>query len=417
MDVVVVGAGQAGLAVRHALRARDVDHVVLEADRVASAWRHRWDSLTLVTPNWTLALPDAPYSGDDPEGHVSRDQIVGYLESYAAAHAGEIRVGVRVARVDPGPDGRFVLDTSEGTMSCAQVVVCTGAYSRPHHPALATAFPAHVTVLDATSYRSPGELTRAGVLIVGSGQTGVQLAEELHASGRPVTLACGRAPWVPRRAEGKDIVTWMERTSYFGKRFADLPPPRSRLAANVQTTGAGGGHDLHFRVLQQQGVTLAGRLTGVRDGRVTFADDLADSVAFGDARYADIRQLLTDQLGVKGLPMPELPSPSPFRATAPLELDLRDFSAVIVTSGYRPEYAHWVHFPAFDAMGYPLTDNSLSTVIPGLYFCGVHFLRKRKSATLFGVGEDAAIVADTIAHHQTQPVAARVRPASLGRNE
>ena len=165
------------------------------------------------------------------------------------------------------------------------------------------------------------------------------------------------------------------------------------------------------------GVQLLGRLRGIERYRAYFADDLAGSVAFGDARYADIRQLLTDQLGVKGLPVPELPSPSPFRATAPLELDLRDFSAVIVTSGYRPEYAHWVHFPAFDAMGYPLTDNNLSTVIPGLYFCGVHFLRKRKSATLFGVGEDAAIVADTIAHHRTQPVAARVRPASLGRNE
>lgn len=398
MDVVVVGAGQAGLAVSHALRARDVDHVVLEADRVASAWRHRWDSLTLVTPNWTLALPDAPYSGDDPEGHVSRDQIVGYLESYAAAHAGEIRVGVRVARVDPGPDGRFVLDTSEGTMSCAQVVVCTGAYSRPHHPTLATAFPAHVTVLDATSYRSPGELTRAGVLIVGSGQTGVQLAEELHASGRPVTLACGRAPWVPRRAEGKDIVTWMERTSYFGKRFADLPPPRSRLAANVQTTGAGGGHDLHFRVLQQQGVTLAGRLTGVRYGRVTFADDLADSVAFGDAWYAGLRALFAAELGPDG---PSLPEPEPFVATAPTEIDLADVGTVLFTSGFRPDHARWVGFPVFDELGFPVVDDHLATEVPGLFFCGVHFLRNRRSSLMWGVGDDAAVVADTLVRQRS----------------
>jgi putative flavoprotein involved in K+ transport len=396
MDVVVVGAGQAGLAVSHALAVRGVDHVVLEADRVASAWRHRWDSLTLVTPNWTLALPDAPYTGDDPEGHVSRDQIVDYLEAYAATHAGEIRAGVRVDRIGAGDNG-IVLDTSDGPMRCAQVVVCTGAYHRPHRPPVAGAFPDHVAVLDATDYRCPGQLPEGGVLVVGSGQTGVQLAEELHASGRPVTLACGRAPWLPRRAAGLDIISWLERTSYFEKRVADLPDPRSRLAANAQTTGAGGGHDLHFRVLQRQGVTLAGRLTGVRDGRATFAADLADSVAFGDAWYADLRALIAAELGPDA---PSLPPPEPFVPTAPSELDLGGVGAVVFTSGFRPDHARWIRFPVFDELGFPVVGDDLSTEVPGLFFCGVHFLRNRRSSLLWGVGADAELVADTLVRRQ-----------------
>jgi cation diffusion facilitator CzcD-associated flavoprotein CzcO len=393
MDVVVVGAGQAGLAVSHALAARDVDHVVLEGDRVASAWKHRWESFTLVTPNWTLALPDAPYAGDDPEGHVSRDEIVDYLESYAAVHAGEIRVCVRVDRIAPGPDGRFVLETSEGPVTCAQVVICTGAYRLPHRSPFAGSLPAHVTVLDTTSYRNPGELPNAGVLVVGSGQTGVQLAEEMQASGRPVTLACGRAPWLPRRVAGKDIFTWLARTSYFETRVADLPHPQWRLVANVQTTGAGGGHDLHFRVLQQKGVTLAGRLTGVHDGRATFADDLADSVAFGDTWYAALRALLAAELGPDA---PSLPEPEPFVAAAPTVLDLTGVGTVIMSSGFRPDHARWVRFPVFDELGFPIVGDDLSTAVPGLFFCGVHFLRNRRSSLLWGVGDDAAVVADTL---------------------
>jgi putative flavoprotein involved in K+ transport len=174
----------------------------------------------------------------------------------------------------------------------------------------------------------------------------------------------------------------------------------------LQVTGQAGGHDLNYRTLQAMGVQLVGRLTGLEGYRARFADDLADSVAFGDARYADIRQLLTDQLGTARTPVPELPEPPPFRATAPPSLDLRDFAAVIFTSGYRPNYAHWVNFPAFDILGYPITNDGASTVVTGLFFCGVHFLRKRKSATLFGVGEDAAIVAQSIARTRSQPAAA-----------
>jgi putative flavoprotein involved in K+ transport len=398
MQTVVVGAGQAGLAVSRELSLAGVDHVVLERAQTAQAWRDRWDSLTLVTPNWTLDLPGSPYDGDDPEGHVDRDSIVAYLQAYADRHAGPIHQGVDVTALEPGARERFRLQTSDGELEADTVVVCTGAYPRPHLPVVAAAFPASVAVLDATAYRRPGDLPAGRVLLVGSGQTGVQLAEELHLAGRDVVLACGRAPWTPRRADGIDMVTWLHRAGFFEQTLADLPSPVARLLANVQTTGAGGGHDLHYRVLQRMGVTLAGRLREVAGGRAVFADDLADSVAFGDARMADVRTFLRNKLGDEA---PELPEPEPFAAAGPREVDLGDFGAVVFTSGFRPDYARWVRFPVFDSEGFPIVDADLATTVPGLHFCGVHFLRNRRSSLLWGVGDDARIVAQTIARQRT----------------
>lgn len=395
--VVVVGAGQAGLAVSHELSALGIDHVVLERARVGQTWRDRWDSFCLVTPNWTMCLPGAPYAGDDPEGFVTRDEIVRYLERYASSFDAPVREGVAVHSLEPGPAGGFVLRTSAGEVPAACVVVCTGAYQRPHRPAVAAEFPQDMLVIDAEDYRNPAVLPVGKILVVGSGQTGCQIAEELHQSGREVFLACGRAPWSPRRADGRDIVSWLRETTFLDMPLSALPSPAARLAANIQATGSRGGHDLHYRTLQTMGVQLLGRLGGVREERAYFADDLADSVAFGDARYADIRQALTEQLTAKGMTAPELPDPPPFHADPALELDLQGFGVVIFTSGFRPDYERWVQFPAFDAMGFPLTDDGASTVVPGLFFCGVHFLRKRKSSLLFGVGEDATIVARSIA--------------------
>jgi putative flavoprotein involved in K+ transport len=276
--------------------------------------------------------------------------------------------------------------------------VCTGAYQRPHLPEVASSFPAGVLVADSTTYRRPGDLPDGRVLLVGSGQTGVQLAEELHLAGREVVLACGRAPWTPRRLDGLDIVTWLQRVDFFDQPLSALPSPAARLVANVQATGARGGHDLHYRVLQRMGVTLTGRLTGVSGGRVTFADDLADSVAFGDARLADVRRLLQDRLGDAA---PDLPEPGRFVADAPLQVDLADVGAVLFTTGFRPDYVRWVRFPVFDQDGFPVTGDDLATAVPGLYFCGVHFLRNRRSSLIWGVGDDARIVAQTILREQT----------------
>lgn len=402
IPVIVIGAGQAGLAVSHELTALGIDHVILERARIGQAWRRRWDSFCSVTPNWTLSLPGAPYAGDDPEGFVPRDEIVQYLEQYASSFRAPVREGVEVESLQPGLNGGFLLRTSAGDLRAESVVVCTGAYQRPHRPAIAAAFPPDVLIIDAEGYKSPAALPTGKVLVVGSGQTGCQLSEELHESGREVFLACGRAPWAPRRLEGRDIVSWLRETTFLDMPLSALPSPAARLAANLQATGHRGGHDLHYRTLRAMGVHLLGRLTGVEGHRAYFADDLAESVAFGDARYADIRQLLTEQLSARGIAVPSLPNPAAFYADSPPELDLAGFSLVIFTSGFRPDYTRWVHFPAFDAMGFPLTDNGASTVVPNLFFCGVHFMRKRKSSLLISVGEDAAIVARSIAYNRSQ---------------
>jgi putative flavoprotein involved in K+ transport len=390
---VVIGAGQAGLSVSRELRVAGIDHVVLERAAVGQAWRERWDAFTLVTPNWTLDLPGSPYGGGDPEGHVPRDEIVAYLEAYAGHHAGEIREGVRVDALRPGGSRRFRLETSHDPIDADTVVVCSGAYQRPHRPAVTADFPADLLVIDATRYSNPSELPEGEVLVVGSGQTGVQLAEELHFAGRGVTVACGRAPWVPRRLGDLDAITWLTRAGFYDQPPAVLTSPGARLIANVQMTGASGGHDLHYRVLQAMGVRLAGHLAGATDHYARFADDLPDSVAFGDSRYADMLKLLTDRFGAD---VPEMPEPPPFRCDPVLEVDLRGFGAVIFTSGFRPDYTNWIEFPVFDQLGFPVVKDDLSTAVPGLYFCGVHFMRTRRSSLLFGVGADAALIAKTI---------------------
>jgi putative flavoprotein involved in K+ transport len=399
MPVVVIGGGQAGLSVSRELTALGVDHVVLERARVAQAWRARWDSFTLVTPNWTLDLPGSPYLGDDPEGHVHRDKIVAYLEKYAAGSAVPVREGVQVQRLRRGA-GRFELTTSEGRCEADVVVVCTGAYQRPYRPPALSALPPDVPAMSTADYHNPGEVPPGSVLVIGSGQTGCQLTEELHLAGREVFLSCGRAPWAPRRLDGTDIVTWLAKTTYFDQPLSALPSSKARLTANLQTTGARGGHDLHYRTLQGLGVPLLGHLSAIDGHRAHFTDDLGESVAFGDARWADARRLLTKQLPGLGLQVPQLPVPAPFRYQPIRELDLRGFGAVIYTAGFRANY-QWIDAPVTDDLGFPHTTDGASTVLPGLYFCGVHFLRKRRSSLLFGVGEDATIIARQIAAHQS----------------
>jgi putative flavoprotein involved in K+ transport len=392
----VVGGGQAGLSVSHELGVRGVEHVVLERGRVAQTWRDRWESFCLVTPNWSVRLPGGEYDGADPDGFMPRDEIVRHMEAYAASFQAPVREGVDVTSLTSGPDG-FTLTTSTGVLGAESVVLATGAYQRPHRPAAADTLPAGILQIDAESYRTESALPPGDVLVVGSGQTGCQLAEELCEAGRDVVLACGRAPWSPRLIGGRDVIWWAVETGMFDDTLADLPSPEARLFGNIQATGHGGGHDLHYRVLQQTGVRLVGRFLGAEDGRAHFANDLADSVAFGDARYNDLRARITRLCTARGIAMPEMPDPPLFDATAPQAVDLAGFGAVVFTSGFRPDYASWVHLAAFDAHGFPIQNDGASSVVPGLYFCGVHYLRKRKSSLLVGVGEDATIIAAKIA--------------------
>ena len=394
--VIVVGAGPAGLAVSYELQRAGVDHVVLERGAVGQSWRDRWASFCLVTPNWYVQLPGGEYAGDDPDGFMSRDDVVVHLERYAQGFQAPIVDRIDVTSLCSDPGGGFVIGTSEGQMRTDAVVLATGAFQRPHRPRVD--LPAGLLVIDADSYTSPDDLPAGGVLVVGSGQTGCQLAEELHRSGRDVTLACGKAAWAPRRVEGRDIVSWLAETPFLEQAVEDLPSPLARLAANFQATGRDRGRDLNYRTLLADGVTLTGRLLGAGESTVRFAADLDESVAWGDARYADVCNLLVRAAMNRGAPPPELAPPEPVRADPPDEIRVRDLGAVVFTSGYRPVYRNWVQFPAaFDDLGFPIQRDGASTVVPGLYFVGTHFLRKRKSSTLFGMGEDAGIVARAIA--------------------
>ncbi len=395
--MIVVGAGPAGLAVSYELGRAGVDHIVLERGRVGQSWRDRWDSFCLVTPNWYVQLPGGEYAGDDPDGFMLRKEIVAYLDGYAASFAAPVldRIDVTCLRADG--DGGFVVETSEGEMRTDEIVVATGAFQRPHRPPAAE-LPAGVLVIDAEGYSNPDDLPAASVLVVGSGQTGCQIADELHRAGRDVTLACGKAAWFPRRVDGRDVVSWLVETPFVEHTVDDLPNPLARLAANFQVSGRDGGQDLHYRTLLADGVTLTGRLLGSCGSALRFADDLHESVAWGDARYADICNLVKQAATKSGTRPPELPEPQRVKTDPPREIDARALGAVIFTSGYRPAYRRWVQFAeAFDDIGFPIQLDGASTVVPGLYFMGTHFLRKRKSSTLFGMGEDAAIVARSIA--------------------
>jgi len=397
-ETVVVGAGQAGLSASHELSVRGVPHVVLERGRVGQTWRGRWDSFCLVTPNWGSQLPGHPYDGDDPDGFMPRDEIVHYLERYAASFDAPVREGVGVTAVRRHDHDGLLLETSAGQISARNVVLSTGAYQRPHRPPGAATLPPGLLQIDVEDYRNPGELPEGRLLVVGSGQSGCQVAEELREAGRDVFLACGRAGWAPRRLGDHDLFWWLHEAGDLDDRVEKLPEPGARLWANVQASGHHGGHDLHYRTLHAMGVTLLGHFLGAEGGDALFAPDLHASVAWGDERNAKLMEGFRKLAAERGIAWPDLPDPEPIDAKPIERVALAGLGAVLFAGGFRPDYGSWVDAPeAFDEHGFPVQEDGASTVVPGLHFVGVHFLRKRKSALLIGVGEDAAIVAERVA--------------------
>jgi putative flavoprotein involved in K+ transport len=395
--VVVIGGGQAGLATSHELTRAGVPHVVLERNRIGETWRNRWDSFCLVTPNWSVKLPGGEYDGDDPDGYMVKDDIVSHLERYATSFSAPVREGVAVSSVAQVPEGGFLVETSDGEMRAGAVVVATGTYRTPYRPAGASSLPADLPQLDLDAYRSPSALPPGDVLVVGSGQSGCQIAEELVEAGREVFLSCGRAPWVQRTIGDSDIVWWAAETGFLDMPVSALASPAARLEANILATGHGGGHTLNLRTLRAQGVTLLGHFAGAEGHVARFAPDLGDAQAWGDDRYRKFRELVANTVSERGWSMPDMPDPEPFDGSAPETVDLSGIGAVLFTGGFRPDFS-WVRIPgACDEMGFPLQKGGASTVAPGLYFVGVHFQRKRKSSIFYGVGEDASIVAGHIA--------------------
>jgi putative flavoprotein involved in K+ transport len=395
VQVAVVGGGQAGLAVAHELTGLGSEPVVLERGRVGQTWRDRWESFRLVTPNWCTQLPGGTYDGPEPDAFMPRDEIVAYLERYADGVP--VREGAEVQSVE-GSAGSFTLRTSTGDVRAEAVVLATGAYQRPHRPPVAASLPASVLQLDLEDYRSEQDLPPGRVLVVGSGQSGCQIAEELHEAGREVVVACGKAPWLPRRIDGRDLMWWGGESGFLDATVESLPSPAARLTANVLASGHRGGHDLHLRTLRDLGVTLTGHFLGADGHEALFADDLRESIAWGDDRYRDLAGLFRQLAEERGMPRPSMDEPEPFVDEGPERLDLRDVGAVIFTAGFRPDYVSWLDWPgAFDDLGFPIHEDGESVARPGVFFVGVHFLRKRKSALLMGVGEDAAIVARRVA--------------------
>jgi putative flavoprotein involved in K+ transport len=374
-----------------------VAHVVLERGHIGQTWRDRWDSFCLVSPNWTVQLPDLPYDGDDPDGFMPRDEIVAYLERYRAAFGLPVREGVGALSIESGADG-FRVATTAGELRAGALVLANGAFQRPHRPPGAETLPASLLQIDVDDYRNASALPPGRILVVGSGQSGCQIAEELHEGGRDVVLSCGRAAWIPRRLGGRDIFHWLVDIGFMAVPVESLPTPAARLLANPTATGHAGGHDLDLRILRAKGVVLVGHFIGASNGEAQFAGDLAQSMAWGDERNRELMGLVRRTAAERGLAADDIREPEPFDPRAPERVPLDGFGAVLFAGGFRPDYRAWLPWPdAFDEFGFPIQKDGASSVVEGLSFMGVHFLRKRSSSLLYGVGEDAAIVAQAIA--------------------
>ncbi|HEV2477722.1 MAG TPA: NAD(P)-binding domain-containing protein, partial [Candidatus Dormibacteraeota bacterium] len=360
--------------------------------RVAETWRsRRWDSFCLVTPNWSVKLPGGEYAGPDPDGFMGRDELVEHMQRWASAIEAPVRETCAVTGLDPDGD-EFVLTTPGGAIRARTVVVASGGYQRPHMPANASQLPAGLDQILGEEYSCPDALEPGGVLIVGSGQTGCQLAEELHLSGRKVILACGRCPWAPRRFGGRDFVWWTVESGWWNR---TAPTPQARLIGNVLSTGHGGGHDLNLRTLHDMGVELVGHFVGGENGMVRMAGDLDQTLAASDEMASIFKKKVDDYCQSAGIANGwVMPPPVKIAARTSIDLAAEGITTVIWTTGFRPDYG-WVHFPVFDDMGFPVQVDGHSSV-PGLYFMGVHFQRKAQSAVLYGVGEDAQLVAEHI---------------------
>lgn len=396
VDVLVIGAGQAGLAVSHELTAVGVDHVIYESDRVGSAWAHRWDSLCLVTPNHTIRLPGGEYRGADGAGYLPRDGIVSHLRDYADSFGAPVEGDRPVTDLTPADDG-FRADTPAGPVHARRVVVCTGAYQHEFFPPWSEALAQRVTVVGSGEYRSPEVLPDGPVLVIGGGQSAAQIAEELCGAGREVALAAGAAPAMPRRIAGRDGVDWLIDAGFFQHTLVDMPSSAVRLAPNPLATGAHGGHDLTLRTLAAAGVALSGRVTAIDGDRAVVADDLATSVAVGDEAYRQIWNAAATISAERGLPGPEplVRDESPLVATPPRPLS--ELGAVVVACGFRPAYS-WIRVPDLvDELGFPVQERGRSIRIDGLYFVGVPWMTSRRSPLFMGVGEDAAMVAAQLA--------------------
>jgi putative flavoprotein involved in K+ transport len=397
-DVIIIGAGQGGLALSYHLCQAGVDHVILERGRIGNAWREdRWDSFCLVTPNWTLTLPGAEYTGDDPDGFLDRDEFVAYLEDWAQGFAAPVRKGVTVSRITQ--DGaHYLLETDQGALRARHAVVATATYQTPRRPPWWNATASELHCLNAAEYRNPATLPSGGVLVIGSGQSGCQIADELCTAGRDVVFSIGSSGRLPRRYRGQDCITWQRDMGWLDRTPDMLEHPSLRFRGDPHLTGARGGETLSLHTLAAKGVSLAGRIEMVERGIARFADDAQTALTHADDYATGFRAAVEEQITRAGISAPPPTEnemvgepPAGGKAMSPItELDLkaRDISTIISATGFSFDFS-WIEIPVFDEFGYPVTDRG-TTAVPGLHFMGLNWMHKRKSGIIYGVAEDAA---------------------------
>jgi putative flavoprotein involved in K+ transport len=400
-SVVVIGAGQAGLAMSHCLSARRIDHVVIERGEVGERWRrHGWDSLRLLTPNWMTRLPGFAYSGDDPDGFMAAGELVQLLDRYAAASRVPLEGRTSVHSVEAG-NGGFRVATSRGVWLARAVVIATGYCDRPAVPSCAAELARRIEQLTPDRYRNPAQLASGGVLVVGASATGVQLAEEIQRSGRQVVLAVGRHTRLPRTYRGRDILWWLDRLSVLSQDASSVHDIAvSRAQPSLQLVGRPDHSTLDLAVLRGLGVRLAGHLADVDGARVRFADDLIATTAAADIKMATVLMRIDDYIARHAADAedaaPFVPSWSLREREIPsLELDAERIGTVIWATGYRREYP-WLRVPVLDRRG-DIVHTGGITPCPGLMVLGMNFQRRRNSSFIDGVGSDAEYLAGHIA--------------------
>ncbi|MCB0236161.1 MAG: FAD-dependent oxidoreductase [Anaerolineae bacterium] len=401
IHTIIIGGGQAGLITSYWLTQHGREHLVLEkADRPASAWSQRWDSFTLVTPNWAFLPSGAEYAGDSPDGFMPRDEIVATFDRYTATHGLPLRCGVTVTAVCPLENRPgYRVETQDGEMEALNVVVATGLFQRPKIPAFAASLPAGVLQLHSEQYRNPLPLPPGAVLVVGSGQSGCQIAEELYQSGRRVYMSIGSTGRGPRTYRGKDIFRWLKIIGYLDRTPDKLPSPRARFSGNPHVSGARGGHDLNLHQFARAGVTLLGHVQGSFDGTLSFAPDHKDSLTKSDAFAAMLLDAIDGYVAKTGLDAPGERPPvlrDGYDADAVTELDLAraGVTTLIWAAGYDFDF-DLVKLPVTDEYGFPLQQRGV-TAYPGLYFVGLPWLHTQQSGLLMGVSDDAALIASQI---------------------
>jgi putative flavoprotein involved in K+ transport len=402
VSVAVIGGSQAGLSMSYHLSANQIEHVVLEKNRVAHSWRsQRWDNFCLVTPNWQCKLPGFDYPGDDPNGFMLRDDIVTYVEAYAQRIQAPLHEGVAATLLTRRHQG-FEIQTTNGTYTADAVVLAVGGYHQPNIPRIAERLPPSITQLHSSTYRNSRDLPPGEVLVVGTGQSGCQIAEDLHLDGRKTHLVVGSAPRCPRGYRGKDAVDWLADLGQY-----DLPvdqhPLREKVRrkANHYLTGRDGGRDIDLRKFAEQGMQLYGRLTDIADGQLHFANDLEKNLDSADASYNNICALIDKYIADNNIAAPPAhrttPTWRPTNAPPPLDPVGQNITTIIWGTGFRPDWS-WIDLPIFDGAGYPTHSRGVTTM-PGIYVLGLPWLYTWGSGRFVGVGRDAGYLAEFITAH------------------